>query len=170
MAAKAIAFEEADSDSFVEYAHQIVKNTSFLAESLIKEGVTVVTGGTDNHLLLVDVSPMGLTGRIAESALREAHLMMNRNALPFDKNGPWYTSGLRMGTAALTTLGMKEKEMAEIAHIIVNVLENTKPNNDSSSASGKSRSKYTLDPKAKENAIVKVKELLDKFKLYPELG
>ena len=136
----------------------------------MKEGVTVVTGGTDNHLLLVDVSPMGLTGRIAESALREAHLMMNRNALPFDKNGPWYTSGLRMGTAALTTLGMKEKEMAEIAHIIVNVLENTKPNNDSSSASGKSRSKYTLDPKAKENAIAKVKELLDKFKLYPELG
>ena len=170
MAAKAIAFEEALSDSFVEYAHQIVKNTSFLAESLMKEGVAVVTGGTDNHLLLVDVSPMGLTGRIAESALREAHLMMNRNALPFDKNGPWYTSGLRMGTAALTTLGMKEKEMAEIAHIIVNVLENTKPNNDSSSASGKSRSKYTLDPKAKENAIAKVKELLDKFKLYPELG
>lgn len=170
MAAKAVAFDEALSDDFKEYAHQIVKNTSALAASLIKEGLSVVTGGTDNHLLLVDVSPLGLTGRIAESALREAHLTMNRNALPFDKNGPWYTSGLRMGTAALTTLGMKEKEMEKIAHIIADVLNNTHPLDDKASASGKSRSKYTIDVAAKEKAINEVQKLLYEFRLYPELG
>lgn len=167
MAAKAVAFDEALSPEFREYAKQIVKNTSHLASSLIKEGCTVLTGGTDNHLLLLDVSTFGITGRQAENALREAHLTMNRNALPFDKNGPWYTSGLRLGTAALTTLGMKEKEMEEIANIIVTVLKEVKPKLDSNGS--QSKAKYDLDESVIKNARERVNALLSKFKLYPQL-
>lgn len=169
MAAKAVAFEEALQTSFKEYAFQIVKNTSYLAEGLKKEGLTVVTGGSDNHLLLLDVSSLGLTGRQAESALRESHITLNRNALPFDKNGPWYTSGLRLGTPALTTLGMKEKEMEKIAILIAKVLKNTKPGSDSKRENGLSLSKYTTDEKVKNEVIKEVETLLNEFRLYKEL-
>ena len=169
MAAKCIAFEEALTPSFKEYAHQIVKNASELALALTKEGLTVVTGGTDNHLVLIDVSTLGLTGRQAESVLREAHLTMNRNALPFDKNGPWYTSGLRLGTPALTTLGMKEKEMEKIAKIIATVLKNTKAKEDPKQPNGLSRAKYIIDELVIDKVKKDVQNLLNKFRLYPEL-
>lgn len=128
MAAKAIAFKEANMPEFRLYAKKIVENCQALAEKLMEKGVRVVTGGTDNHLMIIDLSAFGLTGRHAESALRQAHLTVNRNAIPFDKNGPWYTSGVRLGTAAITTLGMGIAEMHEIADIIFDILTHTKPN------------------------------------------
>src|SRR5919106_132180 len=100
-------------------------------QALGGQGATVVTGGTDNHLLLVDVRPYGLTGRQAETALREAGITLNRNVIPFDPNGSWYTSGLRLGTPAVTTLGMGPDEMREIAAIVHTVLDATQPVPDS---------------------------------------
>lgn len=169
MAAKAIAFNEALKPEFKEYAKQIVKNTKVLADTLISEGLNVLTGGSDNHLLLLDVSSLGLTGRIAEPILREAGFTMNRNALPFDKNGPWYTSGLRMGTPALTTLGMKEEEMKTIGHLIAKVLKNSHPLKDEKAVSGLSRSKGECDKEVLESVKKEVQVLLNKFKLYPFL-
>jgi glycine hydroxymethyltransferase len=98
IAAKAIAFEEAKKPSFQVYAYRIVENARALAEALMNAGLTVLTGGTDNHMVLVDVSPLRLTGKQAEHALRQGMITANRNAIPFDKNGPWYTSGVRLGT------------------------------------------------------------------------
>lgn len=163
MAAKAVAFREALRPSFATYAEQIVRNASHLAEELIRRGVKVATGGTDNHLLLIDVAnSFRLTGRQAESALREAGLTANRNALPGDVNGAWYTSGVRLGTPAITTLGMKEGEMAEIAAIIAEFLRHVKPAADS-------RAKVEIDPEALSSAKSRIKALLYRFPLYKEL-
>ncbi|OQY31677.1 MAG: serine hydroxymethyltransferase [Anaerolineaceae bacterium 4572_5.2] len=147
MAAKAVAFTEAASPEFKEYAHNIVRNSHALAQACIAEGMTLSTGGTDNHLMLIDVRSFGINGRQAALALRECNLTLNRNALPFDTNGPWYTSGLRVGTPAVTTVGMGEAEMKEIAAIIQLVLENTQP---AAIASGKnagkpSKAKYIVE-------------------------
>jgi len=114
MAAKAVCFTEALRPEFKDYAGRIARNAKALAEAFIRNKATVVSGGTDNHLCLVDVRPYGLTGRQAESALRECGITLNRNSIPFDPNGPWYTSGLRLGTPAVTTLGMGQGEMSEI--------------------------------------------------------
>jgi glycine hydroxymethyltransferase len=114
IAAKAVAFREASAPEFRSYAQRIVENCQALAASCMKNGLEVLTGGTDNHLLLINVHKAGLTGRQAESALHECHITLNRNSLPFDPNGPWYTAGLRVGTAAVTTLGMGMAEMEEI--------------------------------------------------------
>ena len=127
MAAKAIALTEANQPEFKAYAQKIVANARFLAKACLDQEMTIATGGTDNHLFLINVSGFGLTGRQAESALRECGITLNRNSLPFDPNGPWYTSGLRIGTPATTTLGMGESEMLEIASILKLVLSNTKP-------------------------------------------
>jgi glycine hydroxymethyltransferase len=163
MAAKAIAFQEALTPEFRTYAHQIVDNSKALAEALQSQGVRILTGGTDNHLLVMDVmSTFGLTGRQAETLLRQAHLTVNRNSIPLDVNGPWYTSGIRMGTPATTTLGMKPAQMQEIAKITVSVLKHAKPE-------GVSKAKATLDPAHMEQARAQVKQLLQKFPLYPEL-
>lgn len=163
MAAKAIAFKEANSAAFVEYAHQIVKNSKALAARLVKRGAVITTGGTDNHLLVIDVAKsFGLTGRQAENALRDAKFTVNRNAIPFDVNGPWYTSGIRMGTPALTTLGMKEAEMEEIAEMVVDLLQNTRPEEGS-------KAKIIVDSKTLARLQHRVKDLLEKFPLYPEL-
>lgn len=169
MAAKFVAFEEALKPSFQEYAHQIVKNSASLASHLIENGIALSTGGTDNHLLVMNVSPFGLTGRQAESALREVGITANRNALPNDVNGPWYTSGVRIGTPAITTLGMKEIDMQELADIIALVLKNTKPINDEKSPTGVSRTKYTIERSARFDAKRRVDELLKKFRLYKKL-
>lgn len=171
MAAKAIALTEANTAEFKDYAARIVQNAKVMAESCIAEGMTVATGGTDNHLFLIDVRPFGLTGRQAESAVRECGITLNRNSLPFDSNGPWYTSGLRLGTPATTTLGMGAPEMKEIAAIIKLVLANTKPEIIASGANaGKpSKAKYTVDEKAKTAAKLRVKALLDRFPVYPQL-
>ncbi len=163
MAAKAIAFKEANTLGFVEYAHQIVKNSQALAEGLCKKNVVLTTNGTDNHLLVMDVAKsFGLTGRQAENALREAGFTVNRNSIPFDINGPWYTSGIRIGTPAVTTLGMKEAEMGEIAEMIVELLENVKPEEGS-------RAKIKIHPETLEKINQRIEALLLKFPLYPEL-
>jgi glycine hydroxymethyltransferase len=167
IAAKAIAFKEANTPGFQKYAHQIVANARALASELQAKGVKVTTGGTDNHLMVFDVaSTFGLTGRQAELALREARLTVNRNSIPFDSNGPWYTSGVRIGTAAITTLGMKEPEMKEIADFIVDLLRNTKPANDEK---GASRSKVDIDPQVLARVQKEVAALLKVYPLYPEL-
>ena len=171
MAAKAIAFAEANAPSFREYAARIVENSKALAEACIAEGMTVATGGTDNHLLLLDVRPFGLTGRQAESIVREVGITLNRNSLPFDPNGPWYTSGLRLGTPAVTTLGMTPKEMREIAAIIRLVLANSKPTTIASGdqVGSPSKAKYTTDEAAAAEGRTRLKVLLDEFPLYPNL-
>ena len=127
MAAKAVALAEATRPSFRDYAAAVVDNARTLAEALIAAGVTVVTGGTDNHLVLIDVRGVGLNGRQAEAALRAAGVTLNRNVVPDETNGPWYTSGLRLGTPAVTTLGMGADEMREIADIVAGVLRATSP-------------------------------------------
>ncbi len=167
IAAKAIAFKEARSQSFQGYAHQIIANAKTLAHELQSQGVRVTTGGTDNHLMVFDVAhSFGLTGRQAEQALRDARLTVSRNSIPFDPNGPWYTSGIRIGTPATTTLGMKEPEMKQIAALIVELLQNTKPNIDEK---GTSRAKATIDPKVLVHVQKKVDALLSAYPLYPEL-
>lgn len=171
MAAKAVAFTEASQPEFARYAQAIVTNAQYLAQACIDIGLTVATGGTDNHLFLVDVRPLGLTGRQAESALRECGITLNRNSLPNDSNGPWYTSGLRFGTPAVTTLGMDQKDMQEIASIIALVLKRTQPAvaKTGKEAGQPSRSKYSLDSAARREARERVQKLLNRYPIYPEL-
>lgn len=171
LAAKAIAFTEALRPEFKKYAHSIVKNARALADALIKEGVPVLTGGTDNHLMLIDVTPFGLNGRMAESLMRDAGITLNRNALPFDLNGPWYTSGLRLGTPAVTTLGMEESDMKEIASIIATVLKNAHPVilTKGENAGKESKNKAKVEKTILEDAKARVKSLLERHLLYPEL-
>jgi glycine hydroxymethyltransferase len=171
MAAKTIALVEASKPEFKGYAAKIVKNAAVLAKACIDQGMTVATNGTDNHLMLIDVTTFGLTGRQAESAMRECGITLNRNSLPYDANGPWYTSGLRVGTPAATTLGMAEAEMKEIASIIKLVLSNTTVETITSGENtGKpSKTKYAISPKVKDEANKRVHDLLNKFVLYPQL-
>lgn len=171
MAAKAVALTEANAPAFKAYAARIVVNAQALAAACIKEGMTLATGGTDNHLFLINVTPFGLTGRQAESALRECGITCNRNSLPFDPNGPWYTSGLRMGTPAVTTLGMGSAEMREIASIIKRVLSNTKPETigNGAHAGQPSKAKYTIEQEKKENAKAHVAGIMSRFPVYPEI-
>jgi glycine hydroxymethyltransferase len=168
MAAKAVALREASAPAFRDYAQQIVANAQALAEACIAAGLQVLTGGTDNHLLLVDVgATFGLTGRQAESALRECAITLNRNALPFDPHGPWYTSGLRLGTPAVTTLGMGAEEMREIARVIALVLGSVEPVATSKGERG--RVKYALPPAVAAQARERIGALLGRFPLYPQL-
>ncbi len=162
IAAKGIAFTEALQPEFQEYAQKIVDNARALSEAFLKSGGTVTTGGTDNHLMLLDVRPFGLTGRQAETVVRECGLTLNRNTIPNDPNGPWYTSGLRLGTPAVTTLGMGTQEMAEIASIITLILSNTSP-------VGTSKAKYELKGAAKQEARDRVEKLSSRYKVYPEI-
>ena len=171
MAAKAVAFREAESEDFKAYAARIVENARTLASACMKEGIRVATDGTDNHLMLLDVRSFGLNGRQAESLMREAGITLNRNALPFDPNGPWYTSGLRIGTPAVTTLGMGEKEMEEIAAIIALVLKNARPRiiAKGEKAGEISRNRAEAPEAVMDEARRRVQALLDAFMLYPEL-
>ena len=171
LAAKAVSFAEALDPSFKTYGQQIIKNSKALAAACIDEGIVVATGGSDNHLMLLDVRPFGLNGRQAETALRECGVTLNRNALPFDPNGPWYTSGLRIGTPAITTLGMKEEEMKEVAAIIKLVLENTKPTiiTKGERSGEQSLARAVTTKEARDEARKRVQALLDRFVLYPEL-
>ncbi len=171
MAAKAVAFTEALDTSFQTYTANIVKNAKSLAGYCQDLGMTIATGGTDNHLMLLDVRPFGINGRQGESVLRECGVTLNRNSLPFDENGPWYTSGLRMGTPATTTLGMGDEQMKEIASIIHLVLSNTKAGTITKGAKAgqPSRAKYEISEEIKEEAKKRVQTLLDAFVLYPSL-
>lgn len=168
MAAKAIAFREASRPEFAVYAQKIVENSQTLAQACLDEGLTVLTQGTDNHLMLIDVfETFGLTGRQAETALRECGITLNRNSLPGDPNGAWYTSGLRIGTPATTTLGMGAEEMTEIAKVIKYVLANVQPTVRKSGQ--KSKAKYKIADEVIAAARERVQTLLDKHPLYPEL-
>ncbi|MCH6268604.1 serine hydroxymethyltransferase [Neobacillus citreus] len=150
IAAKAVAFGEALQDSFKEYAGQIVANAQRLAESLQKEGLKLVSGGTDNHLMLVDVTSLGLTGKVAEKVLDEVGITVNKNTIPFDQNSPFVTSGVRIGTAAVTSRGFGLEDMDEIASIIAFTLKNHE------------------DEAKLEEARKQVDALTSKFTLYPE--
>ncbi|GEN81732.1 serine hydroxymethyltransferase [Sporosarcina luteola] len=148
IAAKAVAFGEAQKPEFKSHIQQVKKNARALAESLMAEGVDIVSGGTDNHLLLINLKSLGLTGKIAEHVLDEVGITVNKNTIPFDTESPFVTSGIRIGTPAVTTRGFKEEEMKEIGSIIANLLKNHE------------------DEAAKAEAAERVKALTDKFPLY----
>jgi glycine hydroxymethyltransferase len=169
MAAKAVALHEASRPEFSAYAQAIVDNARTLADRLQAAGVAVLTGGTDNHLVMVDLRGFGLTGRIAEAALREAGVTCNRNPIPADPQGAWYTSGLRLGTPAVTTLGMGADEMGHIAEAIHDVLAATRPAAIASgpNAGRPSRVHYELDDSVLTKAQARVQELLGRHPLYP---
>ncbi len=164
MAAKAVALAEARQSSFAAYASQIVDNARSLADGLLRRGVRLVTGGTDNHLVLMDVgASFGLTGRQAETALLDAGVVTNRNAVPRDPNGAWYTSGIRLGTPALTTLGFGPRELDEVADVIVTALRAT------TRATATAQAKYDLDPRTAEASRRRCADLLARHPLYPEI-
>lgn len=167
VAAKAIAFREANSPEYKAYAKKVMENAAHLAASLVEKGIHVQTGGTENHIVLINVAKLGLTGRQCELALRECGLTLNRNTLPGDKYGPWYTSGLRFGTPATTTLGMGKPEMEEIADIIASTLKGITAALDKKG--NKSKAKYILGDGVKDAAIKRIHALLGKFVLYPEI-
>lgn len=148
IAAKAAAFKEALDPSFKDYAKQIKTNAKAFADSLTAEGVRLVSGGTDNHLLLLDVKSLGLTGKIAEEALDDIGITTNKNTIPFDTESPFVTSGVRVGTAAVTTRGFKEDELKEVGQIIALVLKDVE------------------NEAVKEEARKRVKALTDRFPLY----
>ena len=167
MAAKAVALAEARTEAFRDYAHRVVDNARALAEGLLKRGGTLVTGGTDNHIVLLDVSSFGLTGRQAESALLDSGIVTNRNSVPNDPNGAWYTSGIRLGTPALTSRGFTTSDMDEVAAMITDVLKKTTPTTTKDGKPGKA--KYELAPEVADGSKDRAAKLLDLHPLYPGL-
>jgi glycine hydroxymethyltransferase len=125
IAAKAVAFKEALKPEFKIYQEQIVKNAKTLATALVKNGFRLTSGGTDNHMMLVDLTATGLTGKVAEEALDKAGITVNKNTIPFETRSPFVTSGIRIGTPAATTHGLKEQEMVEVAGFIADALNNS---------------------------------------------
>ncbi|MBI4653224.1 serine hydroxymethyltransferase [Candidatus Kuenenbacteria bacterium] len=148
IAAKAVCFKEALNPEFKKYAHQIALNAKALAKVLLDEGLRLVSGGTDNHLILIDCRPLKITGRQGSEALAELEIYTNRNTIPFDTGTAFEPSGIRLGTPALTTRGMKEEEMKLIGEMIVSVIKNVE------------------DKNIKKNVKNKVKELTEKYPLY----
>ncbi len=167
MAAKAVALAEARQPAFADYAQRIAANAKSLAEGFLSRGANLVTGGTDNHIVLLDVSSFGITGRQAESALLDAGVVTNRNSVPADPNGAWYTSGVRLGTPALTTRGFGHDEFDRVAELMVDVLSNTTPG--TTKAGGPSKATYTLADGVADRVRAASAELLDKHPLYPGL-
>ncbi len=167
MAAKAVALAEARRPEFATYAQAVADNAVSLANGLMRRGARVVTGGTDNHLVLLDVTSFGLTGRQAESALVECGIVTNRNAIPRDPNGAWYTSGVRLGTPALTSRGFGVDDLDRVASLIVEVLRDTSP---TATADGSaSKAKYALREGRAARTRAATSELLDAHPLYPGL-
>ena len=148
IAGKAVAFKEALSPEFKTYQEQVVKNAKVMAETLIKRGLRIVSGRTESHVMLVDLQPKGLTGKEAERILGEAHMTCNKNAIPNDPQTPFVTSGIRIGTPALTTRGFKEAETEAIANLIADVLDNP------------------TDAATIERVKADVKKLVDAFPVY----
>ena len=148
IAAKAVAFKEALQPDFVDYQKQVIKNAKALAQALMDRGYHIVSGGTDTHLMLVDLRSHGLTGKQSEKALEKAGITVNKNMVPFDDQSPFVTSGIRLGTPALTTRGMKEDEMREIAGLIDNVLL------------------HIEDSTVQEKVLLEVRNLCTRFPLY----
>ena len=151
IAAKAVAFKEALDEEFKKYAQQVIKNAQAFANRLIKLGFKVISGGTDNHLMLVDLRNKNLTGKAAQEMLDEIGITVNKNAVPFDDKSPLITSGIRIGTPALTTRGMKEKEMEKIADMINDVISN--PGSED----------------VKKSVRQRIEDLTTEHPLYPEL-
>lgn len=166
MAAKAVALAEARQPEFQAYAQRVADNAQVFAEGLLRRGARLVTGGTDNHVVLLDVQSFGLTGRQAESALRDAGVVTNRNAIPADPHGSWYTSGIRFGTPALTTRGFGPAEFERVAELVVDVLSATQP---AAGPAGVSPAKYTLDQARADRVRGAAAELLAANPLYPGL-
>ena len=167
MAAKAVALAEARTPNFANYAQRIIDNADALAHGLIRRGVRLVTGGTENHLVLMDVTTgFGLTGRQAESALLDAGVVTNRNSIPADPNGAWYTSGVRLGTPALTTLGLGTDAFDEVADVIAAALRATEPVTVNSK---RSKARYTLRADVAARCRTRCADLLARFPLYPTI-
>ena len=166
MAAKAVALAEARQPEFRTYAQAVADNAQSLADGFVKRDASLVTGGTDNHLVLLDVTSFGLTGRQAESALLDSGIVTNRNAIPADPNGAWYTSGIRFGTPALTTRGFGADEFDRVAELVVEVLSNTQP---AAGPNGPSKAKYTLADGTADRVRSAAAELLEANPLYPGL-
>lgn len=124
VAAKAVALGDAMTEGFREYQEQIIRNAVHFSACMEKKGYRIVSGGTDTHLFLVDLTPIGITGKEAQEALEDSGIMLNKNLIPFDERGPNVTSGVRIGTPAVTTRGMKEREMETMADLIDVVLRN----------------------------------------------
>ncbi|WP_276839934.1 serine hydroxymethyltransferase [Anaerovibrio lipolyticus] len=137
IAAKAVAFKEALSPEFKEYAQQIIKNASALAKTLTEKGFRIVSGGTDNHLMLVDLTNKNITGKVAQNVLDEVGITANKNTIPFEKLSPFVTSGIRLGSPALTTRGFKEDDMVEVGNIIALALDN--PEDEAAKAQARER-------------------------------
>jgi glycine hydroxymethyltransferase len=168
MAAKAVALAEARQPAFATYAREVADNAVALAEGFLRRGARLVTGGTDNHLVLLDVSSYGLTGRQAESALLDAGIVTNRNSIPRDPNGAWYTTGVRLGTPALTTRGFGADDFDKVAELIVGVLSATSAG---ATADGSvSKAKYDLPSDVADKTRAASAELLDAHPLYPGLN
>ena len=147
IAAKAVCFKEALQPEYKEYIAQVLKNAKVLGETLVANGINLVSGGTDNHLVLVDLRSISISGRDAEELLDEVHITCNKNSIPFDPAKPMVTSGIRLGTPAMTSRGMKEDDAKAVGEIIADVLKGGN----------------------KEEAIKKVKAITEKFPLYPEI-
>jgi glycine hydroxymethyltransferase len=167
MAAKAVALAEARQPSFQTYAQQVADNAKAFADGLMKRGAKLVTDGTDNHLVLLDVSGFGLTGRQAESALLDAGVVTNRNSVPADPNGAWYTSGIRFGTPALTSRGFTADNFDVVADLVVDVLKNTQPG--TTKAGTPSKASYSLADGIADRTKAAAAEMLDAHPLYPGL-
>jgi glycine hydroxymethyltransferase len=148
IAAKAVAFKEALSQGFKDYQAKVIKNAKKLAEELIKRDFKIISGGTDNHMMLVDLNNKNITGRDAEEALEKARITVNKNVIPYDERPPAITSGIRLGTPCVTTMGMGEPEMVEIADIISSIIQNNK------------------DTSAINELSKKVKSLCERFPIY----
>ena len=151
IAAKAVALKEAQTEEFRSYQERIVRNAKAMAEELKREGFRLVSGGTDNHLMLVDLSDKGITGKDAEEALGRANITVNKNTIPFDTRSPFVTSGIRIGTPAITTRGIGENESRRIAQLIAQVLKNMG------------------DESVIERVRGEVLEICGRYPLYPEL-
>ena len=151
IAAKAVAFAEAAGDEFKAYSHQVVANAKAMATALTEEGLRIVSGGTDNHLMLVDLQPIGLTGKEAEARLDAVGITVNKNAIPYDPEKPFIASGIRVGTPAITTCGMKETETATVARLMATALKDP-----SDATSDRVRSE--------------VAELTSRFRPYPDVA
>jgi glycine hydroxymethyltransferase len=151
IAAKAVAFAEALTEDFRAYSHQVVTNAKVAAEVLTEEGMRIVSGGTDNHLMLVDLRPIGMTGKDAEARLDDVGITVNKNAIPYDPQKPFIASGIRIGTPAVTTCGMKGDDVAEVAHLIAAALKDDSRD-------------------AKESVRREVRRLTERFPAYPDVA
>jgi glycine hydroxymethyltransferase len=151
IAAKAVALTEAASEEFRLYSQQVVANARTLAETLQEEGLRIVSGGTDNHLMLVDLRPAGVTGKEAEARLDEVGITVNKNAIPYDPEKPFVASGVRLGTPALTTCGMRQPEIEEVGRMIAGVVKDG-------------------SPESRAEIAGRVAELTARFKPYPDVA